>query len=74
MAGIGELRAALDSLSLRDSHHLGRRLQRLARRRGGPEDPALAAFALEIEAAAARQAARRASVRRSPRPSPHTRW
>src|SRR4051812_8533736 len=62
MAGIEELRAALDSLSLRDTHQLGRRLERIARRRGGPDETALAAFGLEIEAAAARLAARRASV------------
>ncbi|HEY3603631.1 MAG TPA: ATP-dependent RNA helicase HrpA [Sporichthyaceae bacterium] len=62
MAGIEELRAALDSLSLRDTHHLGRRLERIARRRGGPDDAALATFALQIEAAANRLTARRASV------------
>jgi len=62
MAGIEELRAALESLSLRDTHHLGRRLERLTRRRGGPDDAALAAVGLDIEAAAGRLAARRASV------------
>jgi ATP-dependent helicase HrpA len=62
MAGIGDLRAALDSLSLRDARSLGRRLDRLTRHRGARDDAALAALALDIEAAAARPAARRASV------------
>ncbi len=62
MAGIGELRAALDSLSLRDASALGRRLERVQRRRGGARAEDLAALALQIEAAAARLAARRASV------------
>ncbi|HEY2832687.1 MAG TPA: ATP-dependent RNA helicase HrpA [Sporichthyaceae bacterium] len=62
MAGIGELRAALDSLSLREAHHLGRRLDRLARRRGASDDAALAALARDIEAGAARLSARRDSV------------
>src|SRR5262249_20624462 len=56
------LRAALDSLSLRDAHVLGRRLERLTRRRGGAGDDALAALAGEVDAAAARLVARRASV------------
>jgi ATP-dependent helicase HrpA len=62
MAGIGELRVALDSLTLRDAHALGRRLERITRRRGGAPEDQLATLAADIEAAATRPAARRASV------------